>query len=118
MAPGASGNRTRGFPDGQAGCILTCMPGESPHARTVDLSGLPEPVVDDIKRLVQTLRERMPAQEGTNGQAPTRASEQRKPLIGRLAHLGLKTPSLDEFKEARREAWANFPRDFPGMRSG
>lgn len=70
----------------------------------LDLTGLPEPVVQDIKQLVQTLRERLAA-------APPTAD--RQPLIGRLAHLGLKTPSLEEFKEARREAWANFPRDFP-----
>ena len=55
----------------------------------------------------------MPAQEATNGHQPTKAFEERRPLIGRLAHRGLKTPSLDGFKEASREAWANFPRDFP-----
>jgi hypothetical protein len=38
---------------------------------------------------------------------------QRKPLAGRLAHLNLKTPTLEEFEEARREIGANFPRDFP-----
>ena len=109
------------FPEGQAACILACMGSELSHDRpdqTVDLSGLPEPVVEDIKRLLQTLREKMSAQPATNGPPPTRAADERKPLIGRLPHLGLKTPSLDEFKEASREAWANFPRDFPGMRSG
>ena len=96
--------------------ILVGMASElsnNPTTHTVDLSGLPQPVAEDIKRLVQTLREKMPAQEVTNGPPSTRAAEERKPLIGRLAHLGLKTPSLDEFKEASREAWANFPRDFP-----
>jgi len=69
----------------------------------VDLTGLPEPVVRDIRQLVETLRGKLAGQPA----AP------RKPLVGRLAHLNLKTPTLDEFEEARREAWANFPREFP-----
>jgi predicted DNA-binding antitoxin AbrB/MazE fold protein len=44
---------------------------------------------------------------------PPETAGQRKPLAGRLAHLNLKTPTLEEFKEARREMWANFPREFP-----
>src|SRR5262245_14572975 len=48
----------------------------------------------------------------TEGESPPTAPE-RKPLAGRLAHLNLRTPSLEEFEEARREMWANFPREFP-----
>ena len=32
--------------------------------------------------------------------------------MGMFDHLGLDMP-LDMFQEARREMWANFPRDFP-----
>jgi hypothetical protein len=35
-----------------------------PGSQTVELTGLPEPVVEDIKRLVQTLREKKPAPAG------------------------------------------------------
>jgi hypothetical protein len=41
------------------------------------------------------------------------SSPGRKPLAGRLAHLNLRTPSLEEFEESRREMWAHFPREFP-----
>ena len=50
---------------------------------------------------------------GAAGTKPPKTAGQRKPLAGRLAHLNLKTPTLEEFQEARREIWANFPRDFP-----
>ena len=74
--------------------------------RTVDLTGLPESVVQQVMQLVQQARQKQAEEAaGTTGK--------RKPLIGRLAHLGLKTPSLEEFEEARREMWANFPREFP-----
>ena len=45
--------------------------------------------------------------EGLN--APTGP---RKDTRGALAHLGISL-SLEDFLEARREAWGNFPRDFP-----
>jgi hypothetical protein len=79
-------------------------PDPGPH--TVDLTGLPEPVVEDIKRLVQTLREKMPAPAG-----PTPATG-RRPLMGRFADLNLSIPR-EHIDEAQREAWANFPRDLP-----
>lgn len=37
-------------------------------------------------------------------------SRRRPPLYGRFAHLG-PAPSAEEIDEARREAWANFPRE-------
>ncbi|MFT3878346.1 MAG: hypothetical protein QM703_01645 [Gemmatales bacterium] len=43
----------------------------------------------------------------------TAALPKRKPLAGRLEHLRLQIPSLEEFQEARREMCANFPREFP-----
>lgn len=72
-------------------------------SQTVDLTGLPEPVVRDIRQLVETLR----------GKLAGPSAGPRKPLAGRLAHLNHRTPTLDEFEESRREAWANFPREFP-----
>ena len=74
---------------------------------TIDVSGLPEPVVRVVRDLVDTLRSNLggPTAAGMGGA--------RKPLGGRLAHLNLKVPNLDEFQQARRETWANFPRDLP-----
>jgi hypothetical protein len=77
-----------------------------PASSTVDLSGLPESVVQSIKRLVDSIRERLPAQ----GQ--TKAVPERPPLRGRFADLKLSIPQED-IDEARREAWAKFPRDLP-----
>ena len=75
--------------------------------RVVDLTGLPEPVAHGICVLVEALR-----QEHDGNTASDPISE-RKPIIGMFAHLGIKTLSLAEFQEARREMWANFPREFP-----
>lgn len=77
-----------------------------PASSTVDLSGLPESVVQSIKRLVDSIRERLPAE----GRA--KAVPEHPPLRGRFADLKLSLPGED-IDEARREAWANFPRDFP-----
>lgn len=72
---------------------------------TVDVSGLPEPVVQDILRLVQTLRENMT----TRAAAATAAG---RPLLGRFADLGLTIPK-EQLDEAQREAWTGFPREMP-----
>lgn len=72
---------------------------------TIDVTGLPEPVIRVVRELVATLR-------GSLGSQPAGAAS-RKPLAGRLAHLNLKVPTLDEFQAARRESWANFPRELP-----
>jgi hypothetical protein len=76
-------------------------PNPTPAKTTVDLTGLPDPVVQSIQQLVESLRAAPPAPP-----AP------RPPLVGRFAHLGWSFPKED-FDEAQREAWANFPRDFP-----
>ena len=70
---------------------------------TIDLTGLPEQVAQSIKLLVDSIRERLPSGEPT---------PQRLPLRGRFADLRLSIPAA-HIEEARREAWANFPRDFP-----
>ena len=80
-----------------------------PTGGPLDLSGLPESVAHRIRQLVQALREEYAGKGATALSSP----HGQKPLIGRLAHLGLKTPTLEEFEEARREAWADFPREFP-----
>jgi hypothetical protein len=36
----------------------------------------------------------------------------RKSVMGMFAHLGVHV-TLEDIREMRREAWANFPRDFP-----
>jgi hypothetical protein len=41
---------------------------------------------------------------------PTPAKKPHRSLWGALAHLG-PAPSAEEIDEARREAWANFPRE-------
>jgi hypothetical protein len=69
----------------------------------IDLSGLPEPVIRSIRQLVADLQAVPP-------QTPP-AAPVRQPLIGRFAHLGLSF-SREEIDEARRELWANFPREF------
>lgn len=56
----------------------------------------------DQKRVLDFVRELKPALP----------PEQRKPLGGMYEHLGLHI-SKEEIDEARREAWANFPREFP-----
>jgi hypothetical protein len=72
---------------------------------TVDLSGLPGPVIESIKQLVESLRA---VQPGTGQPEVSTRS-----IIGLFADQGNPTPSLEEFQDARREAWANFPREFP-----
>ncbi|MBX9582580.1 MAG: hypothetical protein K2X87_19920 [Gemmataceae bacterium] len=79
----------------------------TPTARTLDLTGLPEPVVAEVTRIVREAREKQA------GESTPSAEGVRPPLRGRLAHLGLKTPTLEEFEEARREMGAGFPRDLP-----
>lgn len=69
---------------------------------TIDLAGLPEPVVRSIRQLVESLR------EAARGEAPP----PRPPLAGRFEHLGYSFPK-EEIDEAQREMWANFPREFP-----
>jgi len=68
---------------------------------TIDLAGLPEPVANSIRQLVESLR------AAARGDAPPRV-----PLLGRFAVPGLSIPKED-IDEAQREMWANFPREFP-----
>ena len=77
-----------------------------PASTIVNLAGLPEPVVQSIKQLVESLREELPKEDQPNATPP------RPSLIGRFADLKHSFPKED-IDEAQREAWANFPRDFP-----
>ena len=72
---------------------------------TIDMTGLPDSVIRSIQQLVITLR---------NGESKTNEPETRPPLRGRYAHLGYSIPK-EVIDEARRECWANFPRDFPDV---
>lgn len=72
---------------------------DAPASTLIDLAGLPEPVVQSIKQLVASIR-------GT-----ATVTTEHPPLTGRLARPAPEyTPEM--FKRDRREAWANFPRDF------
>lgn len=82
-----------------------------PTPKTVDLTGLPEPVVHQVMQLVKEAR-RKQAEE-----SPVPAPGERPPLLGRFAHLGLSFPK-EELDEAQREAWAGFPREFLGGEVG
>jgi hypothetical protein len=70
---------------------------------TIDLTGLPKPVIEQVTKLVDEARQQLAIQD-----PPT----ERAPLIGRFAQLGLSIPK-EEIDEAQREAWKGFPRDFP-----
>ena len=74
---------------------------------SIDLTGLPGPVADSIRRLVESLRT---AQHDASGDQTHQRS-----IIGLYAGEGVSTPSLEEFKDARREISASFPREFPGV---
>ncbi len=78
----------------------------TPTSTIVNLAGLPEPVVQSIKHLVEALREGQPKED------QPKATQPRPSLIGRFADLQLSIPKED-IDEAQREAWANFPRAFP-----
>jgi hypothetical protein len=55
----------------------------------LDLTGLPEPVIRQIQDLVDSARV----------QVQTSSSVvRRKPILGRLAHLKLNVPTLDDFQ--------------------
>jgi len=74
---------------------------------TLDLTGLPVPVVQNLRQLVQTLRENLALVDST-----VSASEPRLPLRGRFAHLGCSFPK-EMIDEWQREMWASFPRELP-----
>lgn len=70
---------------------------------TVDLTGLPEPIAEDIIRLVSNLRRKF-----CHSESPSQAGE-RKSLLGRFADLRISIPK-EAIDEAQREAWAGFSR--------
>lgn len=74
--------------------------------RTLDLTGLPEPVVEELMRIAREAREKQV------GEAALPAEGARPPLRGRFAHLGYSFPK-EELDAAQREMWASFPRDLP-----
>jgi len=70
--------------------------------QTIDLAGLPEQTVQQVLDLVREARAKL-AMENRS---------QRPSVIGRFVHLGYSFPK-EMIDEARKEAWKNFPRDFP-----
>ncbi len=61
----------------------------SPTNSTVDLTGLPEPVVRGIRQLVQVLKE----EHGGEKLVPGFSGEQREPLAGRFAPQAISRPN-------------------------
>ena len=77
---------------------------ESGPQAVSDVTGLPEPVIQSIRQLVDAIR----------GQSlPPAAAGPRRSLGGCLAGRGLTVPTQEDIEEVRREMWANFPRDLP-----
>jgi hypothetical protein len=79
----------------------------TPSSPTLDLFGLPEPVIKSIKQLVESPREGIANPGHSAG-----ATSQPLPLRGRFADLKLSIPKED-IDEAQRETWHDFPRAFP-----
>jgi hypothetical protein len=75
-----------------------------PSPSVVDLTGLPEPIVQDIYRLVHSLRLSLSPEISPRAE--------KLPLRGRFSNQNLSIPK-EHINEAQREAWSNFPRDFP-----
>ena len=78
----------------------------TPQPQTVDVTGLPEPVIQSLRVIVEEFREKH-AKVG-----PTAAPGERRPLKGRFADRALSI-SKEEIDAAQREAWNGFPREFP-----
>lgn len=78
----------------------------------VDLSGLPSDALVQVMKIIDEA-ERMKAKAaGIPVVEPDETG--RFPLAGRYQHLKAGASFTQEmFDEARREAWANFPREFP-----
>jgi hypothetical protein len=73
-------------------------------------------LTDAILQTVETLsaEDQHKVLEFARALPPVRKSSvERINPMGMFAHLGIDL-SLEDFQEARREAWANFPRPFPG----
>ena len=82
------------------------MNAETQSSSVIDLTGIPEPVVQSIRQLVESIR---------NGTGPAKHEDpvpkpERKPLMGRFAHLGLSIPK-EHIDEAQREVWGSFQPD-------
>ena len=82
---------------------------QSSTSLVVDLTGLPGLVVQQVHQLVKQAR----LIQATQSANYSSSEKRNQGVIGMFAHLGVQTPTLEEFDDARRETWANFPREFP-----
>jgi hypothetical protein len=73
----------------------------APDVAQIDLTGLPEPIVQGIRSFVQTLRESL------SPSASTLAKPERPPLRGRFRDQNVSIPKED-IDTAQREAWSGF----------
>jgi hypothetical protein len=76
---------------------------QKPASRIVDLTGLPESVVQKVTEFIEEARQQQTKDASTASRLPS--------VVGMFDHLGIKTPTVGELDEARREMWANFPRN-------
>lgn len=72
---------------------------------------VPEAVLEKLQQLPLGEQRKVLEFVQTLADAQTPAQE-RKTSLGRFAHRGVDL-SFEEIEQARREAWAGFPRDFP-----
>jgi hypothetical protein len=86
---------------------MATLPTQDRRAITLDVSGLPEPIIESIRQLVDSVRSRL----GATGTAA--AMIERQSLRGCLAGQGLRIPTLQEVDDLRREMWSSFPRELP-----
>ena len=66
--------------------------GHTPESETVDVTGLPEPIIQSIKQLVESIREGM--RDPSN--------------LKRIAHIELSSNPKEDVDETRGEAWEKF----------
>ena len=85
--------------------MTTTHPDAAPST-TIDLAGLPEPVIQSIKQLVASLREGVVS-------APKPEQPKVRPTLRGMYNQPAPLYTPEMFKRDRLEAWANFPREFP-----
>ena len=80
-----------------------------PHPHVADPAQLGEP---DVQQQVAGLVESAPEDPARGAAARAREpGEDRQGVIGVFEHLGVRTPTLEEFEEARAASWAGVPRE-------
>ncbi len=79
-----------------------------PYPHVADPTGLGEPDVRRVAGLVEPAPEDPARGAAACAREP---GEGRQGVIGVFEHLGVRTPTLEEFEEARAASWAGLPRE-------